>query len=147
MIRYPLEEYLPHRKPMLLIEELVEVSMSASSSHICISEQSSFFQPGLGVPAWIGVEYMGQTAACIAGFQLKQGCVDPHIGLLLGSRKYESFTDWFHPGQLLAVSCSEHSTVGGELANFQCEIHDRTHKKTLAVAKLTVMRQPIKTGN
>lgn len=143
---YSILDFLPHRKPMLLVDELLDVSMSASKTRITISEKASFYQAGRGVPSWIGVEYMGQSAACIAGYQLKEGLVDPHIGLLLGTRKYQAMTAWFKPQQVLEVSCEENSTVGGELANFNCKISDAATQEILASAKLSVFRRPI-SGN
>jgi predicted hotdog family 3-hydroxylacyl-ACP dehydratase len=135
---------IPHREPMLLIDEVLELNGQGSSSLIRISEASSFYIKGKGVPSWIGVEYMGQTAAMIAGYQLEQGQVEPHVGLLLGTRKYNSTCAWFIPGSILHVSCQELAVVGQGLATFHCEIKMR--EQVLASAKLSVFRKPIETN-
>lgn len=135
-------QLIPHRPPMLLIDQLLEVSANRSSAQVNITPTSSFYVEGKGVPAWIGLEYMGQTAALIAGFQLEQGLVEPHLGLLLGTRKYSAHTPWFAPGAQLRIICQELAVVGQSLANFTCEIQDLHSDALLASARLTVYRRP-----
>src|SRR5690606_18531643 len=137
-----IEQLIPHRPPMLLLNRVVSLSDNSASAEIDIVPEASFFKPRRGVPAWIGVEYMGQTAALIAGFQLEQGLVEPHLGLLLGTRKYSAHTPWFAPGAQLRVICQELAVVGQSLANFTCEIQDLHSDALLASARLTVYRRP-----
>ena len=68
---------------------------------------STFFVKEKGVPAWIGIEYMGQTAALIAGYQQQRGLTGPHLGFLLGTRRYASRTEWFEPDRVLRVTKSQ----------------------------------------
>ncbi len=142
-VNYSLHDLIPHREPMMLLSSVVELGDNFSTSEIIISSTSSFFVPNKGVPSWIGVEYMGQTAALIAGYQLQQGTVAPHLGLLLGTRKYEAFTAWFKEGDVLLVSCKEIAVVGQELATFQCEIRHKSDGVIYATAKLTVFRKSL----
>ncbi|WP_331344661.1 hypothetical protein [Cellvibrio sp. UBA7661] len=143
MIDSRIYDLIPHREPMLLINRIIELAGNFSCAEITISEQSSFFVAGKGVPSWIGVEYMGQTAALIAGYQLQQGTVAPHLGLLLGTRKYEVFVPYFCAGDVLQVRCSESAVVGESLANFQCEIINLRDQRCVARAKLSVFRKPL----
>ena len=143
LINYSLHELIPHREPMLLLSSVVELGDNFSTSEIIISNASSFFTQAKGVPSWIGIEYMGQTAALIAGYQLQQGTVTPHLGLLLGTRKYEAFTAWFEEGDVLLVSCKEIAVVGQELATFQCDIRNKNDGVLYATAKLSVFRKPL----
>ena len=140
---FSLHELIPHRKPMLLLSSVVELGDNFSTAEIIISNFSSFFMQAKGVPSWIGIEYMGQTAALIAGYQLQQGTVTPHVGLLLGTRKYEAFTPWFNEGDVLLVSCKEIAVVGQELATFQCDIRSKSNGVLYATAKLSVFRKPL----
>lgn len=140
---YSLHELIPHREPMLLLSSVCELGDNFSTAEIIISNSSSFFMPGKGVPSWIGIEYMGQTAALIAGYQLLQGTVTPHLGLLLGTRKYEAFASWFNEGDVLLVSCKEIAVVGQELATFQCDIRNKNDGVLYATAKLSVFRKPL----
>ena len=139
-----LSDLLPHRPPMLLVDKLIKVEADRSETEIVISSHSSFFVEDLGVPAWIGIEYMGQTAATIAGYQLQAGNLEPHIGLLLGTRKYNCKKEWFSPGSTLQVRCQELNAMGGNVATFQCEIfevnRESNGEETIAQANLTVYR-------
>lgn len=135
---------LPHRPPMLLINRVIELSQTHSLAEVIVDDQASFFVRDKGVPAWIGIEYMGQTAALAAGYQQQQGLVGPHLGFLLGTRKYTCQTEWFEPGAVLRIACSEVAVVGDSLANFHCVI--KTPKeKTLAEARLSVFRKKTET--
>ncbi len=129
---------------MLLLDKLIKVEENQSETEIEISRHSSFFERGLGVPGWIGIEYMGQTAAAIAGYQLQSGTLEPHIGLLLGTRKYVCEKEWFSPGSILRVRCKELNAMGGNVATFQCEIIEvdpNNHiEEVVANANLTVYR-------
>ena len=133
---------IPHRPPMLLIDYVEEVSQTASSAKTIIHKDSPFFQTEKGVPAWIGVEYMGQTAALIAAYQLQEGSVEPHLGLLLGTRKFVANTAWFLENSELLISCKEVAVVGATLATFDCSIHDIEKDVELASARLSVYRKP-----
>ncbi|MFC4701787.1 3-hydroxydecanoyl-ACP dehydratase [Glaciecola siphonariae] len=139
-------ELIPHRPPMLLIHKLLHVDERSSSSLVNIAENISFYENGLGVPAWVGLEYMGQTAALIAGYQLKQGIVSPHIGFLLGTRSFKSESAYFTGGARLKVSCTEKALVGDDLATFDCLIENydnpQQHNEPLAAATLSVLRRP-----
>lgn len=139
---FSLHQLLPHREPMLLLHRAVHVGERAAQAEVLITPQSPFFTSDRGVPSWIGVEYMGQTAALIAGWQLLHGHTRPHVGLLLGTRKYEAETGWFTPGRLL-VRCTEEAVVGDGLATFRCEILDRSAASQLARARLSVFRKPV----
>ncbi len=134
---------IPHRPPMLLINRIVNVSEKQSSAIVLIDEQSPFFDSKHGVPAWIGIEYMGQTAALIAGCQLEKGLVEPHLGFLIGARSYHVKQDYFSPGKPVQVCCQEEAVVGNGLASFDCKIYYDDVNDWLAQASLSVLRQPI----
>ena len=140
-------ELIPHRPPMLLINKIQSLNENGSQALVTIDRQSPFFQQSkakeLGVPSWIGLEYMGQTAALIAGYQLKQGLTKPHLGFLLGSRNYSVQQAYFKEGSELLVSCKEAALVGDSLATFDCTIQDNITQKELAKASLSVFRKPL----
>lgn len=136
-----LYDLIPHREPMLLIDRVVHVAADSAAAEVEISRDASFFHEGMGVPAWIGLEYMGQTAALIAGYQLQQGLTQPHLGFLLGTRQYLMNTSWFCAGDVLLVECHQAAVSGEQLAQFACTI--RRGDDTLASAKLSVYRKPL----
>lgn len=134
---------IPHRPPMLLINQVVSVSSVESKALVIMDEQTPFYQSNVGVPTWIGLEYMGQTAALIAGFQQRERITKPHLGFLMGSRKYQTDVDYFELGENLIISCQEAALVGESLATFNCTISTRKSERTLAKAVLSVFRKPL----
>ena len=135
-------ELIPHRPPMLLINEVVSLSATNSSALVHIDSSAPFYSSS-GVPSWIGLEYMGQTAALIAGFQLREGLCKPHLGFLLGTRQFSADTDYFISGHSLLVSVEEGAVVGESLAKFNCIIEDSQSSNKLAKATLSVFRKPL----
>jgi len=141
-----LYDLIPHRPPMLLINEIIAVDQRSSSAVVSIDSNASFFEALKGVPSWIGLEYMGQTAALIAGYQLKEGLIEPHLGFLLGTRAFKAEQAYFEPNINLLVSCSEKALVGDDLATFDCRISrydsGANNGELLASANLSVFRRP-----
>tara|TARA_B100002049_G_scaffold230000_1_gene206333 strand:+ start:109 stop:561 length:453 start_codon:yes stop_codon:yes gene_type:complete len=139
-------DLIPHRPPMLLINQVVSVDATSSSALVTVDHLSPFFEKDKGVPTWIGLEYMGQTAALIAGYQLQQGLVGPHLGFLLGTRAFKTECDYFTPGTL-KVTCTEKALVGDGLATFDCMIENHSKElqtsPPLATASLSVFRRQI----
>lgn len=134
---------IPHRPPMLLIETLLAVSATQASAELVIGAQSHFYEADHGVPAWVGLEYMGQTAALIAGHQQRVGDCPPHLGFLLGCRTYQSQVGFFAPQKKLIIKASQATIVGESLATFNCTITDASNNNELANALLSVYRRPI----
>ena len=136
-----LYDLLPHRPPMLLLHQVLSVAADQASAGIVVSDAVPFFEPGNGVPAWVGVEYMGQTAALMAGFQLQHGLIKPHLGVLLGTRRYQAHQPYFSEGRQLLVECREVALVGDNLATFDCRIGCRKTNDVLAEGNLSVFRK------
>ena len=137
-----IKQLIPHREPMLLINALLDVTQQSSESRVVIDAETPFATKQ-GVPAWIGLEYMGQTAALIAGQQQREGLCQPHLGFLMGSRRYQTNVDFFHLGRTLCVRCEQAALVGESLATFSCTISDETTGEQLATALLSVYRRPL----
>ncbi len=136
-----IDRLIPHREPMQLIQEIVELEAKASCTRITIDKRCTFFEIGKGVPVWIGLEYMGQTAALIAGYQVQQGLAKASLGFLLGTRRYTANVEYFAPDQVLIVSAKQSAHVGENLATFDCVIHSDGIE--LANARLSVLRKKV----
>lgn len=128
---------------MLLLNDIISVTDSESKARVTIEPTCAFFIAPHGVAACIGLEYMGQTAALIAGLSLQQGKEEPQIGFLLGSRLYSQTVDFFHPGQQLIVHAVAGTVVGNQLANFNCTISDKESQAVLCRGTLSVMKKPL----
>lgn len=129
---------------MLLLDKAIHVDAASGSALVAITEKSTFCVPGKGVPSWVGLEYMGQTAALIGGFQQQSGDLGDYTGFLLGSRQFNTTLPWFNLGTTLHIHCEQGALVGNTLANFTAEIHlhDSTGEPPVATAILSVFRQP-----
>ncbi len=135
-------DLLPHRPPMLLLQRVLALGADHASALVELDADAPFALPGQGVPVCVGLEYMGQTAALIAGYQLREGLIGPHLGFLLGSRRYRAHRDFFAPGSRLQVDVREGVVVDDSLANFDCTIRCLASDALLAEATLSVLRRP-----
>jgi predicted hotdog family 3-hydroxylacyl-ACP dehydratase len=99
----PAGEFVRHSGTMLLIERLAEASDTHAVCEVAITENSTFYRAGRGVPAYVGLEYMAQTIAAYDGAQRRRSGEPPEIGFLLGTRRYEASRSHFAAGETLHV--------------------------------------------
>jgi predicted hotdog family 3-hydroxylacyl-ACP dehydratase len=93
-----------------------------------------------GVPSWVGVEYMAQTACAYSGvYQLRAG-KQPGISLLLGTRSYKANLPVFPLGARLIVSAQLLVRDDDNLAVFQCSIRDAQSNAELAAGDIKAIR-------
>jgi predicted hotdog family 3-hydroxylacyl-ACP dehydratase len=100
---WPLEELLPHRAPLLLLERICAVSEDSLTASLTIHPNTEFLEAE-GVPAHIGIEYMAQACAAFAGNLSRAAGGLPRIGFLLGSRRFAMHRPWYRLGETLHVS-------------------------------------------
>ena len=135
-----LEELLPHRLPMILVDGIVSYDLEKKKiiTSVTISDQSLFYDAvNSGVPAWVGIEYMAQTAGTFSGlYQRHTGKRQIQVGFLLGTRKYESRLDFFRSGETYVIH-AENLFATEEAGNFDCGIYDSA-ERLCAAAKLNV---------
>lgn len=135
---WSIEEVLPHSGRMILLDAVLDVGDTWARAGVGIGEDSMFFEPGRGVPGWVGLEYMAQTIALIFGVQSKRAGEDIRVGMLLGTRRYEVAVDHFPLGLALQVSVSE-EWQDGTMAVFDCGIENDAGNR-LATARVNVYR-------
>jgi predicted hotdog family 3-hydroxylacyl-ACP dehydratase len=116
-----IEHLVRHRGPMLLIERLVEASEHHAVGEVLVSESSSFYRSGRGVPAYVGLEYMAQTVAAFDGARRIETGEPPAIGFLLGTRRYKAERNYFEAGELLSIRVEMVFNENG-MASFDCSI-------------------------
>ena len=139
-INYPAiaENFMPHSKPMALIDSVLECYPDRVITRVDISDASLFSRDGM-IPAWVGIEYMAQSCAAWSGIiskqnsQLKQ---KPPIGYLLGTRQYSALCSGFYVGDALFIyaECLLQSEDG--LGSFDCRIE--RNSEVVATARLSV---------
>lgn len=132
-----LEKILPHKKPMILIDDIIEYSLEENwlESVVTIKEDSIFYNKDIkGVSSIAGIEFMAQTIGCYAFLKRKQE--KPCIGFLLGTRLYNNSIDKFSLGETYNIKVIEVFT-DNSLFSFDCFIYDK-NKKEIASAMINV---------
>lgn len=133
----PIEELLPHRGNMLLLEQML---VADDDSAICCAAPDSgawYAQADGSMPAWIGIELMAQTIAAHAAFVARLSGKPPRPGVLLGTRAYKAEESFFPAGAALHIEARlSYRDVSG-LGAYDCRIADESGK-LLASAAITV---------
>jgi len=128
-------ELLPHVPPMLLLDELLDAGPGFARCAVRITEDSVFVEEGR-VRAVVALEYMGQTAAALAGLESREGGGRrPAAGLLLGTRELTLRVPCFEVGDELLVEVKE-EYKDERLSSFRCRV--RRAGETVAEAVLNV---------
>ncbi len=134
----PIEQLLPHRLPMILIDRLVRTNGVETVCEVTIKPHSMFVQAA-GVPAFVGIEYMAQTVAAHGGYQSYLEGHPIAVGLLLGTRRLETHCQFFELGQTLRIDVT-HIWGQHELMRFRCAITHAVSDTRLQQAELNVFK-------
>jgi len=129
-------ELLYHDDPMILVDRVVK---RLDDGVICETDITSgtLFADDKGVPAYVAIEYMAQAIGVFDGIIRKESSRKPEIGFLLGSRKFELFTNRFLFGQTLKITVKR-IWDGEKVVQFDCIVEDARSLDTVAKATLTV---------
>jgi len=144
---------LPQHPPMRLLDRALRIDAHRAVAEVDIRADSPFLvdvgtisgeadaDEALGVPCWVALEYLGQTAALIG---MASGGGDEAAqmdGFLLGSRRLELCAEPFRIGETLTVTCTACGEVGASLATFEGQVHD-AQGRLRADGVLSVVRVP-----
>ena len=128
-------EVIPHRPPMILIDNIDDVGPDFMSTHVRITDTSLFLEQGKGVPVLVGLEYMAQTVAAFVGAEGKKKGETIKLGFLLGARRFETKVSYFLLGEKLNIRISR-ILQQNELGQFLCSINDQNNQE-LVSAKIS----------
>lgn len=124
--------YLPHRAPMLLLDELVEVRENGCIAKVTIRADMPFMEQD-GLPSWVGIEIMAQTIAMYGGIQERLKDQKPKLGFLLGSKKFEMAQSHFAIGQELLVEIKLQFLNRHQIGIFDCSINTSDGQSTATI--------------
>ena len=114
-----LEDLLPHRPPMVLIDEIVSFDRGTETLVAAFEARRDWSE------SFAAIEFMAQTAAALVGIvDREQGLsVAAKPGFLLGSRRMELRFDHFEIGKryLVRATCLFNDV---QTASFECAIED-----------------------
>ncbi|MCG9697841.1 hotdog family protein [Shewanella sp. Isolate11] len=132
-------EVIPHRAPMILIDRLLAHQTDTLLTETHISTSSAYFDAqSQSVPNYVGIEYMAQSIAALAGVEAiaKQQAIK--IGFLLGSRKLKLHIPAFALGESYQTRVSRLYQEESGLAVFDCQILH--HDQIVAEANINVFQ-------
>jgi predicted hotdog family 3-hydroxylacyl-ACP dehydratase len=140
MLKYPpIETLLPHRAPMILLDEVHADATGSITCKVTLRAHSPFVE-NRRVPAVVAVEYMAQCVAAYAGLQAFRQGRPVRIGYVIGARLVEFSVDEFDVGEELVAKASR---IWGDdaLGKFECSVDSR--ERRVAAAILTVFQGDI----
>ncbi len=118
---------------MLLLDKVTYCALERTETQVFISTESAFYSSEyVGVPLWVGIEYMAQAIGVWEGFRKLSNNQVVEAAFLLAARDYQ------------AICCNgDHFPLGSELTisvipNFYDE------EKRLGVFDCTIVTQDVK---
>lgn len=131
-----IEELLPHRGSMLLIDAVVSHD---SERVVCVyvpRADAWYADTAVAMPAWIGIELMAQAIAAQVALVKRAQAQPMRPGALLGSRNYTALRPAFAARQALDIEAVLEFCDDSGLGAYQCRI--AAADETLATATLKV---------
>lgn len=115
-----LVDVVPHRPPMLLLDEVVAWDANRVECRVVLRNDSPFVEGGR-VASTLAIEYMAQCIAVFVGLEAYQRGEPIPLGYLVGARDISLPPDGFRVGDVLAVEAVP--IWGGQtLGSFQCKV-------------------------
>ena len=107
---------------MLLLDQIVNIGSDFAICEWRVRQENEFLTSNIGVPAYVGVEYMAQCIAVHAGAREQVCGFPPLLGLLLGIRHYKAKVRYFDMGVTYSVECRELVRSMEGMGSFDCSI-------------------------
>jgi predicted hotdog family 3-hydroxylacyl-ACP dehydratase len=101
----PIEEILPHRGGMLLVERLVSWDERQATVSAVPSASAWYAEPA-GMPSRVGIELIAQAIGAHVGVVAWSKGEPPKRGVLLGARSYRSQRAHFPAGAALSITAT-----------------------------------------
>lgn len=134
----PIEQLVPHKGDMCLLDEVCRVGKEDLLAAICPA-RDDLFADDQGIPTWVGLEWMAQAIAAWSGHTMFNAGQKPHIGFLLGTRRYDCKISHFAFAHRYQVRIELDYMADNGLGSFRGEIHDE-HGQLVANASLSVFQ-------
>ena len=100
--------YLPHKPPMLLLEEVVNVTDETATCRVTVSTHgvlAPFIDAEGNLPGWFALELMAQTVGVWSGWhRQQQGQTSISLGMVLGARELVCAAGYLPGGKALSIT-------------------------------------------
>ena len=131
----PIEDLLPHRYGMLLVERLLAWDAASATVSARPSADAWYAEPG-GMPSRIGIELMAQAIAAHVSVVAWSKGEPPKKGVLLGARAYRATRPYFAVGSELTVKATRAFSDDSGMGAYDCTIGN------VAKARILVFEPP-----
>jgi predicted hotdog family 3-hydroxylacyl-ACP dehydratase len=128
-------ELLPHADPMVLLDSVLDWNAVSVTVALTVRIDDRFFEPNLGVPVHLGIEWMAQACGVYSGLKARTEGRPVSLGFLLGTRRFLATRSWLQDGERLRVAARLVYEDDG-IGVFDCRILS-AGDADLAVARLT----------
>lgn len=132
-----LEELLPHSGSMLLLDGIVDHTEEITTCRIEPARNEIFIADG-AVPAWVGLEYMGQAACAHVLLKTRDSDSGPAGGILVSARGVSMNLDAFELDRRYHVEAT-HVLEQGRLQSCRCSIRERDGANVLMEGRLNAL--------
>jgi predicted hotdog family 3-hydroxylacyl-ACP dehydratase len=133
------EEIVPHRGSMLLIERVL--AWDAEHAALAATPRGDAWYAESGaMPSWIGIELMAQAIAAHVGLVARSRGEAPKRGVLLGTRQFRATETRFAAGVELRVTARVSYRDESGLASYDAIIERGSAQ--IATANVTVYEPP-----
>lgn len=110
---YDPRELLPQEPPMLVISSILSYDSDSSTivTEMDVSENCFYFDKiKRVVPSLFGIEYIAQTAGCLAGIEDN---TENKIDLILSVKSYSAFSPFFYKNKSYRVQVIKKEKIEG----------------------------------
>jgi predicted hotdog family 3-hydroxylacyl-ACP dehydratase len=126
----PIEELLPHRYGMLLVERVVAWDTASATVSATPSAEGWYAEAG-GMPSRIGIELMAQAIAAHVSIVAWSKGEPPKKGVLLGARAYRATRPYFAVGSELIVKATRAFSDDSGMGAYDCTIENAAKARIL----------------
>lgn len=135
----PIAELIPHRFPMVFIDEVTEYSPQGLTARF--TPTSGPWAGSEGLPAFLGIEIIAQAIAAHNSLlsQENDPLTPPALGVLLGTRRYQANQPNFPTGKAITVVVTEKIQDPQGFGAFEGTLYDDA-QRVLAQATVKVFR-------
>jgi len=126
----PIEELLPHRYGMLLVDRVVAWDPASATVSATPSTAGWYAEAG-GMPSRIGIELMAQAIAAHVSIVAWSKGEPPKKGVLLGARSYRATRPYFAAGSELIVKATRAFSDATGMGAYDCTIENAAKARIL----------------
>lgn len=117
-MNFAISELLPHKEPMILIDNYVDFNPEFIHTTVTIKQDSPFCSQNR-VPSYVCLEYMAQSIGVWRGLLARSQNEEPKIGFLLSCRRLILERNFFVTGDKIEIF-GQNKCMVDNMASFEC---------------------------